>query len=109
MRQRHLVDERRALHDMRRRVDVGGRVHRGGDALRQHARLRHVVDALDLDVLEVRPVGALEAPAVGQVVELQPHRVVEIGLELDAADRHHADSSSPGRPLLLRYCGLPTM
>ena len=73
MRQRHLVDERRALHHVRRRVDVGGVVHRGGDALRQHARLRHVVDALDLDVLEIGPVRRLVTEPMGQVVELEPH------------------------------------
>ena len=28
MRQRHLVDERQALHDVRRRVDMRGVVHR---------------------------------------------------------------------------------
>ena len=87
MRQRHLVDERRALHHMRRRVDMGGVVHRGGDALRQHARLRHVVDALDLDVLEIRPVRRLIAEAMGQIVELQPHAVFEVFLE------HHAANS----------------
>ena len=94
VRQRHLVDERRALHDMRRRVDMGGVVHGRGDALRQHAGLRHVVDALDLDVLEIRPVRRLVAEAMGQVVELEPHRVVEVLLERHAAD-------------LLRQNGLP--
>ena len=74
MRQRHLVDERRALHHMRRRVDMRGVVHRGRDALRQHARLGMVVDALDLDVFEIRPVRRLIAEAMGQVVELEPHR-----------------------------------
>ena len=87
MRQRHLVDERRALDHMRRRVDMRGVVHRGRDALRQHARLRHVVDALDLDVLEVRPVRRLIAEAMGQIVELQPHAVLEIFFE------HHAANS----------------
>ena len=87
MRQRHFVDERRALHDVRRRIDMRGVVHRGGDALRQHARLRHVVDALDLDVLEIRPVRRLIAEAMGQIVELQPHAVLEVLFE------HHAANS----------------
>ena len=87
MRQRHFVDERRALDHVRRRVDMRGVVHRGGDALRQHARLRHVVDALDLDVLEVRPVRRLVAEAMGQIVELQPHAVLEVFFE------HHAANS----------------
>ena len=72
MRQRHFVDERRALNHVGRRVDMGGVVHRGRDALRQHARLRHVMDALDLDVFEIRPVRRLVAEAMGQVVELSP-------------------------------------
>ena len=86
MRQRHLVDERRALDDVRRRVDVRGVVHGGRDALRQHARLRHVVDALDLDVLEIGPVRRLIAEAMGQVVELQPHAVLEVLFERHAAN-----------------------
>ena len=87
MRQRHFVDERRALDHVRRRVDMRGVVHRGGDALRQHARLRHVVNALDLDVLEIRPVRRLIAEAMGQVVELQPHAVLEVFF------KHHAANS----------------
>src|SRR5271166_3897991 len=92
MRQRHLVDEGRILHDMRGRVDVGGVVHAGRDALRQHARLRDVMDALDLDVFEIGPVRRLEAVAMGEVVELEPHGIDEIALELDAPnrDRHSA-------------------
>ena len=96
MRQRHFVDEGRALDDMRRRVDMSGIVHRGGDALRQHARLRHVVDALDLHILEIGPVRRLIAEAVGQIVEFEPHRVVEIFLEIDAANFRHASSSLAG-------------
>src|SRR4029077_10178702 len=94
MRQRHLVDERRALHDMGRRVDVRGVVHAGRDALRQHARFRHVMDALDLDVFEVRPVRRLIAETMGEVVEGEPHGVVLVLLERDAAN-------------LLRYSRLP--
>jgi hypothetical protein len=86
MRQRDLVDERCALHHVRRRIDMRGVVHAGGDALRQHAGLGVVVDALDLDVLEVGPVRGLVAEAMGQVVELEPHAVVEVLLERDAAD-----------------------
>src|SRR5439155_24324104 len=66
--------------------DVGGVVHRGRDALRQHARLRHVVDALDLHVLEVGPVRGLIAEPMGQVVELEPHVVLEVLLERHATD-----------------------
>src|SRR4051812_30458929 len=36
VRQRNLVDERRALHHMGGRIDMGGVVHAGRDALRQH-------------------------------------------------------------------------
>ena len=96
MRQRHLVDERRALNDVRRRIDMRGVVHRGGDALRQHARLRHVVDALDLDVFEIRPVRRLISEAMGQVVELKPHPVVEVLLE-----RHTANFLRHGAPPLV--------
>ena len=85
MRQRHFVDKRRALNDMRRRVDMRGVVHRRGDALRQHARLRHVMNAFDLDVFEVRPVRRLIAEAMGQIVERQSHRVVLVLLERDPA------------------------
>ena len=35
---------------------------------------------------EIGPVRALEAEAVREIVELEPHRVVEIGLERDPAD-----------------------
>ena len=87
VRQRHLVDEGCPLNHMRGRVDMRGVVHRRRDALRQHARLRHVVDALDLHVLEVRPVRGLIAEAMGQVIELQPHAVLEIFFE------HHAANS----------------
>ena len=51
IRQRHFVDEGRPLHDVSGRIDVLGVVHAGRDPLREHARLRHVMDALDLDVL----------------------------------------------------------
>ena len=96
MRQRHLVDERRALDDVGRRVDVGGVVHRGGDALRQHARLRHVVDALDLDVLEIGPVRRLVTEPMRQIVELKPHLVLEVLLEHHATNflRHLVSSST---------------
>jgi len=50
------------------------------------------VDAFDLHVLEIGPVRALVAPTVREVDELQPHRVIEICLELDAA---HFDHSGP--------------
>ena len=64
-------------------------VHAGRNPLRQHARLRHVVDALDLDVFEIRPVGALESPTVGKVVEFKAHGVLAIGLELHATYLDH--------------------
>ena len=94
MRQRHLVDERGALDHVGGGVDMGGVVHAGGDALGQHARLRHVMDALDLYVFEIRPVGRLITESVGQVVELEPHPVVEVFLERHATN-------------LLRQLGLP--
>src|SRR3984957_11267540 len=58
------------------------------------------MDALDLDVLEIRPVRGLEAEAVGQVGELQPHAVVVVLLEHDAADflRHEFP---PGHAIVL--------
>ena len=110
MRQRHLVDERRALHHVRGRVDMGGVVHRGRDALRQHARLRHVVDALDLDVFEIRPVRRLVAEAMGQIVELEPHGVVVVLLERHAANflRHATPpSSTPTYATLIALGGIP--
>src|SRR5258708_39089713 len=70
---------------MRGRVDMRRVVHAGRDALRQHARLRHVMDALDLDVFEIRPVRRLVAEAMGQVVELEPHRIIEVFLQRHAA------------------------
>src|SRR6478609_9512041 len=51
--QRDLVDERRPLHHMRGRIDMGGVVHAGRDALRQDTGLGVIVDALDLDVFEI--------------------------------------------------------
>src|SRR4029077_5860452 len=101
MRQRYLVDERGALHHMGRRVDMRGVVHRGGDALRQHAGFGHVVDALDLDVLEIRPVRRLITKTMRQVVELQPHRVVEVFLERDATYLldHQSLPRTPARTL----------
>jgi len=56
MRQRNLVDEWRALYDMRRRIDMRRVMHARGDALRQDAGLGVIMDALDLDVFEVGPV-----------------------------------------------------
>src|SRR6516165_10511516 len=70
MRQRNLVDKRRALHHVRRRVDVSGIVHAGRDALRKHAGFRMIVDALDANVLEIGPVRRLITKAMGQVVKL---------------------------------------
>src|SRR6516162_2218998 len=94
VRQRNLVDERRALHHVRRRIDMRGVVHARRDALRQDPGLGVVVDALDLDVFEVGPVGGLVTETVGQVVELEPHAVGEVLLERDAADffRHRNSS-----------------
>ena len=86
MRQRNLIDERRALYHVSGGIDVRRIVHRGGDALRQHARLGVIVDALDLDVLEIRPVRGLIAEAMRQIVELQPHAVVIVLLEHHAAN-----------------------
>ena len=96
VRQRHLVDKRRALNDVRRSIDVRGVMHRGRDALRQYARLRHVVDAPDLHVLEIRPIRGLITEAMGQVIKLEPHAVVEVLLEHHAADflGHHMPPSS---------------
>ena len=100
MRQRYLVDERRPLYDMRRRVDMCGVVHAGRDALRQHARLRHVVDAFDFDVFEIGPVRRLVPEAMGQIVERKSHRVVFVLLERNPANflRHATLHVSSGLP-----------
>jgi hypothetical protein len=45
-----------------------------------------VVDALDLHVLEIGPVGRLVTEAMGQVDEFQPHAVVVVLLEHHATD-----------------------
>src|SRR5882672_6645012 len=94
---------------MRGRVDMRRVVHAGRDALRQHPRLRHVMDTLDLDVFEVRPVRRLKAEAMRQVVELQPHFVVGVGLEVDAADFDHLDFLPTPAVVVPRrsvpYCG----
>jgi hypothetical protein len=97
VRQRHLVDEGRALHHVRRRIDVGGVVHAQRQALGEHAGLGVIVDALDLHVLEIRPVRGLVAEAMRQVVELEPHAVVEVLLQRDATDffRHRISSLAP--------------
>src|ERR1700734_4508869 len=63
-----------------------GVVHGCGDALRKHPRLRHVMDALDLDVFEIRPVRRLIAETMGQIVKGKSHRVVLVLLERDAAN-----------------------
>src|SRR5581483_164767 len=89
-----------ALHHMGGRVDMGGVMHRGRNALRQYARLGHVVDAFDLDVLEIGPVRRLVPEPMGQVVELEPHRVLEVLLERYAADLlGHSSASLPDKPL----------
>ena len=44
------------------------------------------MDALDLDVFEIGPVRRLIAEAMGQIVELKPHRVVVVLLERHAAN-----------------------
>ena len=92
---------------MRRGVDMRRCVHRRGDALRQHARLGHVMDALDLGVLEIGPVRVLETEAVAQVVELQAHAVVEITLEFDTANFDHQKSSSVRPDAAARNWGMP--
>jgi hypothetical protein len=44
------------------------------------------MDALDLDVFEIRPVGRLISEPMGQIEELQPHAVVQILLERHTAN-----------------------
>src|SRR5215468_11014112 len=66
---------------VRRRIDMRRVVHARGDALRQHAGLGVVVDALDLDVFEVGPVGRLIAETMREVIKLEPHAIGEILLE----------------------------
>jgi len=90
VRQRHFVDERGALYHMGGRVNVRGVVHAQGQALRKHARFRVVMDALDLDVLEIRPVGRLIAEAMGQVIELKSHAVVGVFFKWHAANCNHS-------------------
>src|SRR5215468_3372530 len=91
---------------MRRRIDVRRVVHAGGDALRQHAGLGVVVNALDLDVLEVGPVRGLVTEAMGQVVELEPHAVVVVLLERDAADFLGHGTPPYTRIMVRLYCEL---
>src|SRR5262245_14954744 len=67
-------------------VDVRGVMHRCRDALREHAGLRHIVDSLDHDVLEIGPVRRLVTEAVGQVVKLESHGIFEILFEYYAAN-----------------------
>src|SRR5437763_11330276 len=110
MLKRHLFDERRNLYDMRGRVDMGGVVHAGRDALRQHPRLRHVMNALDLDVFEIRPVRRLESEAMREIVELQPIALsrlpwnsmprICIGMCLLILRFHRRGSAAP----LISYC-----
>ena len=69
--QRDLVQQRRALDHVPGRVDVRAGVHDRGDLLGKYPALRHPVQPLDLDVLEVRPGRDAVPPGVGQVVELQ--------------------------------------
>jgi hypothetical protein len=53
-----------------------------------------IVDALDLDVFEIGPVRGLVTEAMGQIVELEPHAVLEVLLECHAADfLRHRNSS----------------
>lgn len=47
------------------------------------------MDAFNLRVLEIRPVGVLETEAVAEVIELKPHAVVGIAFELDATNFNH--------------------
>src|SRR5262249_17998410 len=49
--------------------------------------LRHVVDALDLDIFEVGPVRGLITETMGQVIEFQPHAVFKVLF------KHHAANS----------------
>jgi hypothetical protein len=60
----------------------------------RHAGLGVIVDALDLDVFEIGPVRGLVAEAMGQIVELEPHAVLEFLFERHAADffRHRNSS-----------------
>ena len=95
MRQRHLVDEGRALHHVRRCVNVRGVVHRGRDALRQHARLRVIMDAFDFDVFEIGPVRGLIAEPMREIGEFEPHTVVGVFFKHYATDFFRHGYSSP--------------
>src|ERR1700758_5148397 len=92
---RDFVNKRRSLHHVGGSVDVRRVVHACGDALRQHARFGHVVNALNLDVFEIRPIRRLKSETMRQVLELKTHRIVAVGLEIDAANRY-GHSCPPG-------------
>src|SRR5690242_6846251 len=61
------------------------------------------MDALDLDVFEIRPVGRLITEAMGQIVEFEPHAVVGVLLERHAANFLRHDFSPPTSSHLYRF------
>ena len=63
-----------------------GNVHGGRDGLAENAGLGHVVFAFNGDVFEIGPVWALVSETVAEIDKFQPHIVVGVGLEIDAAD-----------------------
>ena len=69
--QRNLVEQGSALDHVTGGVDMGTRVHDGRDLLCEDATLRHSMQSLDLDVLEVRPARLAQTPGVGKIDEFK--------------------------------------
>ncbi|CVI25193.1 hypothetical protein AGR4A_pAt30008 [Agrobacterium tumefaciens str. B6] len=94
------VNERRSLDNVRWRINVRCYVHRCRDGLRKNAGFCHVMHALDANIFEVRPVGALVPEAMREIVELDPHGVIEVILKFDPTD-----SNGHTEILLASRCG----
>ena len=46
------------------------------------------MNALDLYILEIGPVGRLKAKTMRKIVEFESHGIIEVALELNAANGH---------------------
>ena len=96
--QLEIADRRRAGHEMDRRVQMRRGVEDRGDLVRHHALLGVMGDAFELDLLVAREDRRIHAPAMAELVKLEPAHGINHG-------RHFTPSlNATTRRLLIVNC-----